>query len=198
MFMGSVKNQKLFVSNGIHLKVSNTVKYGIGVFTADNIMKGQKIINLEGKRITFEECRKMVNNNKVNIDDPLQIGKSRFIVLNHVSRAFNHSCEPNAGLRKINELFALKNIKSGEEITYNYSTTVGPNIEFAEANEIKPGSWSMLCKCGSKNCRKVLGNILTLPPKTLEKYKKLGAIQNYIKRELKKNNKDTKKLTKIK
>ena len=39
----------------------------------------------------------------------------------------------------------------------------------------------MKCKCGSKDCRKVLGDIRTLPRKQLEFYKKAGALQRYMK-----------------
>jgi hypothetical protein len=105
----------------------------------------------------------------------LQIGKSFYIDLDYLSRAFNHSCDPNAGIRKISELFALRDIKKGEEITYDYSAVVGPNNP--------PSEFSMKCKCGAKYCRGIIGNILTIPKKSLENYIKNGAVQDYIKLE---------------
>jgi len=40
---------------------------------------------------------------------------------------FNHSCDPNAGLQIDGQkvwLVAIKNITQGEEITWDYSTTM--------------------------------------------------------------------------
>ena len=150
----------------------------MGVFAGEIVQKGQLIKVLSGEIISLDECVRRVVAGNEKMDDPLQIGIEMYIDLDYSSRAFNHSCDPNAGLRKDSELFALRNIGKEEEITYDYSTTVGPNI---------PTSlWTMICKCGSKNCRKVLGNILSIPEKTLQKYKNLGALQDYIGLELKK------------
>jgi hypothetical protein len=41
-------------------------------------------------------------------------------------------------------------------------------------------------QCGAKKFRKEIGNILSVPARTLQKYKRLGALQNYIVQELKK------------
>jgi hypothetical protein len=96
--------------------------------------------------------------------------------LDEFSRAFNHSCDPNAGIRKTSELIAIEDILKGEEITYDFSSTVGPNV---------PSSvWEMQCHCGSEKCRKVLGNVLSLPKVQLEKYRRAGALQDYIIEEL--------------
>ena len=58
----------------------------------------------------------------------------------------NHSCEPNAGFPTGKpELFALRDIVVGEEITWDYSTSL-----------VEEG-WNLQCRCGTKSCR---GNIL--------------------------------------
>lgn len=71
----------------------------------------------------------------------------------------NHSCEPNAGLKRKINIVAMKNIKKGKEITLDYSTT-----------EDDP-YWKMKCSCGNKNCRKIIRNIHFLPENFLKKYK---------------------------
>ena len=158
------------------LFIKDTKKYGVGVFAGESIKKGQLIKVLSGEIISLEECIKRVKMGEETMDDPLQIGLRLYIDLDYPSRAFNHSCNPNAGLRNDSELFALRDIRGGEEIAYNYSTTVGPNITSS--------IWTMKCKCGSKDCRKLLGNILTIPEKTLQQYKKSGALQEWIQWEL--------------
>ena len=53
----------------------------------------------------------------------------------------------------------MKPIKKGDEITIDYSTTVGENY------------WKMTCLCGSKNCRKIIGPYKFLTRKLKKKYK---------------------------
>jgi hypothetical protein len=54
----------------------------------------------------------------------------------------NHSCDPNAGFtdgRPV--LFALRDIEPGEEITWDYSTS------------LSEAGWTLDCRCGSPMCR---------------------------------------------
>lgn len=72
----------------------------------------------------------------------LQLGENRHIeLLPEYLRYTNHSCSPNAFFDTTKmELAAVKNIKSGEEITFFYPST----------------EWDMeepfACSCGSENC----------------------------------------------
>lgn len=109
--------------------------------------------------------------------DPLQIGEDAYLWLDHASKVINHSCDPNAALRGVSDLYAIKDIYPNDEITYDYSTTVGVNDEMY-----------MECHCGAKNCRGEIGNVLTLPKEVLEKYLKLNALQDFIKRQLRVSN----------
>jgi uncharacterized protein len=176
------KNTSKNYSKNLEFKIKNTGKYGKGVFALENIKKGRIIKILSGEIISFDECIKRIKKGKERQSDSLQVGLELDMDFDTLSNTFNHSCNPNAGIRKTSELFALRNIKKGEEITYDYSATIGPNIPLS--------LWSMRCKCGAKNCRKIVGNVLTIPDKILQKYKKLGALQDYMKVELKKIKKD--------
>jgi hypothetical protein len=73
----------------------------------------------------------------------------------------NHSCNPSTFVKTINgfrEVIAMKDIKSGDEITYDYSI-----------NGDNDGTFK--CRCGSKNCRKIYqGNFFKLPLKIKKKY----------------------------
>lgn len=72
----------------------------------------------------------------------------------------NHSCEPNCGLSGTKTFRALKNIKAGEELTFDYSTS-----------EIDT-NWVLdyECKCGSKTCRKTIRSIQSLSKKKINEY----------------------------
>ncbi len=54
----------------------------------------------------------------------------------------NHSCDPNASFNASGMLVALRDIASGEEITYDYV-----------AHPIPASPWSFECLCGASNCR---------------------------------------------
>ena len=84
----------------------------------------------------------------------VQIGRDRHTQVGKLS-ALNHSCDPNAGLRERSTLYAVKNIKKGEEITYDYSTTIDESF------------W---CKCSSKNCRGIIYDFFSLPNKAKRYY----------------------------
>lgn len=151
------------------LEVRDTKKYGKGVFAGNDIKKGTIIYTLGGKKMDVTELVSKVNSDKENIDDPFQVGKRTYMDLDEMSRTFNHSCNPNTGIRKVSEMFALRDIKKGEELTYDYSLTISPTV------------WNMKCKCGAKNCRKSLGDVLSIPKNRLKEYKEAGALQRYMK-----------------
>jgi SET domain-containing protein len=56
----------------------------------------------------------------------------------------NHSCEGNCGFDDEGDFIAIRNIASGEELTYDYA--------LAESNP----AFRMVCACGSTNCRKII------------------------------------------
>jgi hypothetical protein len=152
------------------LVVRDTQRYGLGVFAKTRFDGGSVIHVCRGRRITLNEFIRLVNTGKTPLNDPLQVGVRTFLLLDRLSRSFNHSCEPNAGIRGRSELFALRPIRSGEEITYDYSTTIAPTI------------WTMVCSCGSPGCRGTIGDIRSIPPQRLRWYREHGAVQTYMRR----------------
>lgn len=68
-------------------------------------------------------------------------------------RFVNHSCEPNCEMQKWSvhglprmALFASRDIRPGEELTYDYNFALFNPSEGQE------------CRCGSSGCRGVIGN----------------------------------------
>jgi len=57
---------------------------------------------------------------------------------------FNHSCDGNVGFNLNGDFIAVRNIKKGKELTYDYG--------LAESNP----RFKMRCKCGSKKCRRTI------------------------------------------
>ncbi|NCN07479.1 SET domain-containing protein [Candidatus Falkowbacteria bacterium] len=134
---------------------------GQGVFTTVNFKAGQLITALIGRRMSMEEMIKTVDAGLEAGSDPLQIGDETYLDLEELYRSINHSCDPNSYISGENKLKALKAIKPGEEITFDYSTTMNDNeAKLLESDSIL---WTCKCKCGAKNCRKIIDQFKTLP-----------------------------------
>jgi SET domain-containing protein len=150
------------------LEIKKSKVSGKGVFTNKDFKKFEHICFLEGEVITIEEMIKRVDEGKEGESDPLGIDDEIYLDLEELSRTFNHSCNPNAFIRGKNELVSLKDIKKGEEITYDYSTTMDDNEE--KIKETGAELWTCECKCGSNNCRKIIHQFKTLPQETKSFY----------------------------
>ncbi len=159
-----------------HLTVKKTGRHGLGVFAVDSISKGTLVTKLTGKRISTESLNDLIRCGIIRNDDPLQITSAECLVLEGLSYYFNHSCDPNVGIKRESDLFALRDIPAGEEIRYDYSATVSPSNPLSD--------WIMECNCGSTDCRKVITHCLTLPVDRIAAYIKAGAFQEYMLREL--------------
>lgn len=95
---------------------------GLGLFTNEDIKKGEFIIEYTGEKITEEEANRRGGKYLFELNDKWTIdGKSR----ENTARYLNHSCKPNC-YPELDEkeehiyIYAKRNIKSGEELTYNY------------------------------------------------------------------------------
>lgn len=143
---------------------------GKSVFAARPFKKGEVITQFSGPRIHALKVPKSYRGER---DRYMQIDREHFIgPSGKPDDLINHSCEPNAGLRfrKLDiRLVAIKNIKVGEEISWDYSTTMFEN------------SWKMKCDCKKKICRRVVGDFMLLPKKLQNKYRRLGIIPQYLK-----------------
>lgn len=105
---------------------------------------GGSVVSAEFLRATDPRVRRLT----------LQIDEDLFEVSTIEGPAdwFNHSCEPNAGLRGQVSLVALRAIAAGEEISYDYAMSDGSAYdEFG-------------CACGSRLCRgRITGSDWQLP-----------------------------------
>lgn len=164
-------------------KVSNS-RFGKGCFANETIQKGETICFLEGDEIEWEEYERRFRAGLVRLDDPLQIGESKYIILHKPYIYFNHSCNPNSGLRGINQLIAIKKIMPHEEIYYDYSS-----VSWDDMLTKKYGAWIMKCECGEKKCRKAIGDFPTIPMSERMKYVRLKVVPNFILEKIKRDRK---------
>ncbi len=114
-----------------------------GCYTNTPIKKGTQIIEYRGPRLTVAQANKKYKNAERTYLFGLDDGKT--IIDGEGTAAFmNHSCDPNCEPDEIGGrvwIFSLRNIKAGEELTYDYSLYDG---------ELDDES---ICHCKTKNCR---------------------------------------------
>lgn len=138
------------------IHVAKSGLHGKGLFASQDIKKGETVFIIKGKKIKFlidsKEKAKKAGLNWVGISKNEWRDPSFHCVY------FNHSCDANTAIRGHVTVVALRNIKKGEEVTFDYSTT--------EADIF----WRFKCNCGAKNCRKVVESIQFLPEKTYKRY----------------------------
>ncbi len=157
-------------SNDLDIRVTDK---GKSVFAKRIFQPGDFIIAFRGKRYSREEYLRKVNpknNHFLQIDTHLFLGPTRT-----PDNYINHCCDPNTGLRIIDGkvlLFAIKTITVGEELSFDYSTTMAEDF------------WEMDCRCGSADCRGRIKDFKHLPQKTIERYLALGIVPDFVIRSL--------------
>lgn len=138
-----------------HLLLRSSGTHGLGVFATAAIPRGTLVITHRGieRELTIvpDEMRAM------------QIGPGLWLCQDVENDSpdnyLNHSCEPNVGFTQGTlSMYALRDIASGEEILWDYSTSM---------NE---AGWRVKCYCGASSCR---GEIRSYCDLTAEQQAKL-------------------------
>lgn len=134
--------------------------HGNGVFAVAPIRKGERLIEYKGRLRTHEEV-------DAGESGDVESGHTFLFTLNdeyvldanyegNAARWINHSCSPNCeavleededGDRRRDRVFieAIRDIKPGEELSYNY----GIRLEEPHTPRLKK-VWE--CRCGSRKC----------------------------------------------
>jgi hypothetical protein len=138
-----------------NIYVDHTDHTGKGIFAGIRFRRGKTLFTLEGEIVVDSYGPNYwVGARWIGIGDMTWLSPSR---KSH-GYYINHSCDPNAVLKDKIIVVAMRDIRKGEEITLDYSLT-----------EADP-DWRMRCKCGSRDCRKVIRSIQFLPEEHYRKY----------------------------
>ncbi|HET6350390.1 MAG TPA: SET domain-containing protein [Candidatus Krumholzibacteria bacterium] len=126
-------------------------KGGRGLFARERVRSGEVLL-VWGGDVVSGDMLKWMSEEKRRL--AVQIEEDLYLVTPNEGPAdwVNHSCDPNAGLVGQIVLVALRDIRMGEEICFDYATSDGsPYDEFE-------------CGCGSRVCRRhVTGDDWKLP-----------------------------------
>ena len=141
----------------IHFQLKSSEDRGSGVFTKNSFKREDVVMRGVIEKIEY-----------VNHVGVSQMGKNEYFAPIGLMALVNHSCSPNCGIR-INETgaqdyVAMRDIASGEEITFDY----------AMQNYIID-HFPISCLCGSLECRGSIGGWVDLPETKRHKYKSFVA-----------------------
>ena len=132
------------------IEVRKSGVHGRGVYATRPISKGARIIEYTGRRVLWEDVPNDLNDphtflfgldNGKDVIDPRTGGNE--------ARWINHSCDPNCESIEENGrvfIYALRNLRPGEELFYDYALQVDEPITREVEKESR-------CLCRTSRCR---------------------------------------------
>jgi len=136
------------------VEARNSPIHGQGVYAIAPIRKGTRIIEYLGDRISHAEAdRRYENKDEDDGHTFLFIASNRTVIDAGIdgndARFINHHCDPNCETVIENSrvfIDAIRNIKPGDELGYDYQLTWESTDEPEELALYQ-------CRCGAKKCR---------------------------------------------
>jgi uncharacterized protein len=145
-----------FISSAIMIRLSylspktevrESKIHGRGLFATENIAKDEIVAVKGGHIVDREMLREKITPGlgpvEIQIDDDLFIAPVTDEERELSMLYSNHSCDANLGIRGEITFAAIRDIRAGEELTHDWCTTDNDD-------------YSIECKCGAPNCRKIL------------------------------------------
>ncbi len=153
------------------LEVKPSEIQGLGAFATTHITKGTRIIEYTGERITPAEADRRYNDDASAHPRVLLFSVDSRTVIDaavggNEAQYINHSCEPNcAAFTDKKRIFieAIRDIRPGEELLYDYNLTRESDDEAALEKRYE-------CHCGAPSCRGTM-----LVPKERQKRERVKA-----------------------
>lgn len=137
------------------ITLRKTKKYGWGVYAKERIRKGTRLASFHGPVYdnNFDKWTKDL------LAHTIQFGRTLWRDSRGLARYMNHSCSPNCGIKNLFDVVAMRTIQKGEQITWDYEMTEKSNW------------WKMRCRCGSLECRGLIGNYNNMPIAVRRRYR---------------------------
>jgi len=155
---------------------------GLGIFANRDFKEGEILCRMRGEPISIADLEQLYRSGDMRITcDPYQLDEHTYINLEKPYLYINHSCDPNAAIKGVDTLVAVRSISKGTEITYDYSAMEWTPCEYVQYDSTL---WPLRCKCGSQKCRKIITCFPYLPSRTRLEYLERGVIEDFILRKI--------------
>jgi len=139
-------------------------KFGKGLFATVDIPKNTIVTRVTGRPMDFAATVALGDRES----HTFQTGPNQYILCDSPFLYSNHSCDPNCGITPDLELITLQEIKKGEELFWDYSTSMLER------------HWTMRCNCGAAECRGLVEDFDLLPQELQDKYTELNIVLPFI------------------
>lgn len=139
---------------------------GKGLIAKEFITAGTVLfqVDVNSKKLKFSDTKKLEQRES----HALQISIHEYVLLQPPVLYANHSCEPNCGFNEHYQFITVKDISKGEELVWDYSTSMFEH------------NWTMKCQCGKEQCRSIVRDFDLLPPEIQSKYLEKKIVLPYI------------------
>ncbi len=118
---------------------------GQGLFAQAALDVGTVVIRLGGRVVTTSELEQLLRDSEGYIDSVTVFIDTQLVLPPETNLHYgNHSCDPNVWHVGPYEIATRRPLRAGEELTIDYATHSGA-----------PG-FSMVCNCGTSECRGVV------------------------------------------
>lgn len=145
-------------------------KGSFGIFAKVDIPAGTLLMFWGGRILTWEDFQTLDENWRIH---SVQVEENLFMVplaMDDETNFINHSCNPNAGFGSPVSIVAMREIKAGEEVCFDYAMCDSlPYDQFT-------------CACGELTCRGEVRGDDWQNPALQEKY--LGYFSPYLARRI--------------
>ncbi|MEK7188329.1 MAG: SET domain-containing protein-lysine N-methyltransferase [Patescibacteria group bacterium] len=163
------------------VEVKTSKIQGKGVYALADIKKGEVVLIIDDSHVVKDPTKLTNKQNEFDYD---YLADGKVILMQSPEKYINHSCDPNTYTKTVNgirNVIAMRDIKAGEEIIYDYSMNGDNNGTF-------------ICHCDSFRCRKIYqGNFFKLPANIQKEY--LPYLEDWF---IKEHNEEINKLTRTK
>jgi uncharacterized protein len=142
---------------GRRIQVRRSGVHGKGMYAVKALKKGEVLIEYTGERISWKEALRRHPHDPQDPDhtfyfhiDDAQVIDAKYG--GNAARWINHACNPNCEADEVDGrvfIKALRNIKPGEELFYDYGLTIDERYTPALKRRFP-------CHCGTKGCRGTL------------------------------------------
>jgi hypothetical protein len=137
---------------------------GRAVFAGAAIPPNKLVLKFQGPIYTKETCP--------DFSEAIQVGVDSWMWSSGgLDDLVNHSCDPNLGLFPLAGdlyLLSLRDIAEGEELSFDYSTSMVDE------------PWSMECACGEAGCRGKIANFIEMPENVQRRYAESGVLPDHV------------------
>lgn len=139
-------------------RVRNSPIHGRGVFATRTIRKNSKIVEYRGQRISESAANRQPIRDRNDPHHTFLFRLSDGTIIDaatkgNSARWINHSCAPNCEAIEYDDgsifIHALRTIRAGEELAYDYRITMDGRVSMADRKKY-------VCACQAPGCRKTL------------------------------------------